>query len=199
MGGHITRREYDEIGKYSSQALHRRFGGWNNALKACGIESTKEARFTDDQLFQNLEDVWMQLGRQPSMNEMVKPISKMGVDTYRRFGTWREALEKFVEVANRESSEADEVEKNEPINDGTATSKSEINHKTKRDINWRMRWKVLNRDNFRCVSCGLSPAIAPGTILHVDHIKPWSKGGETVLENLQTLCGTCNLGKGNVE
>ncbi len=34
---------------------------------------------------------------------------------------------------------------------------------------------------------------------HIDHIKPWSKGGETVLENLQTLCATCNLGKSNIE
>ncbi|WP_367275291.1 HNH endonuclease [Microcoleus sp. CAWBG58] len=25
----------------------------------------------------------------------------------------------------------------------------------------------------------------------------WSKGGETVLENLQTLCSLCNLGKSN--
>ncbi|MCL4507775.1 MAG: HNH endonuclease [Chloroflexi bacterium] len=34
--------------------------------------------------------------------------------------------------------------------------------------------------------------------LHVDHILAWSKGGETVLENLQTLCSVCNLGKSNV-
>ncbi|MFZ6816453.1 HNH endonuclease [Undibacterium sp. Rencai35W] len=27
---------------------------------------------------------------------------------------------------------------------------------------------------------------------------PWSKGGETVLANLQTLCSVCNLGKSNV-
>jgi 5-methylcytosine-specific restriction endonuclease McrA len=32
----------------------------------------------------------------------------------------------------------------------------------------------------------------------VDHIVPWSKGGETILENLRTLCSKCNLGKGNV-
>jgi 5-methylcytosine-specific restriction endonuclease McrA len=31
--------------------------------------------------------------------------------------------------------------------------------------------------------------------LHVDHIYPWAKGGETVVENLQTLCMTCNIGK----
>ena len=40
-----------------------------------------------------------------------------------------------------------------------------------------------------------SPAKDPGVELHVDHIFPWSKGGETVLENLQTLCSRCNGGK----
>ena len=36
-------------------------------------------------------------------------------------------------------------------------------------------------------------------ILHVDHIKAWAKGGETVLENLQTLCSVCNIGKSDLE
>jgi 5-methylcytosine-specific restriction endonuclease McrA len=35
-----------------------------------------------------------------------------------------------------------------------------------------------------------------GVELHVDHVTPWSKGGETTLANLQTLCNKCNLGKG---
>ena len=34
--------------------------------------------------------------------------------------------------------------------------------------------------------------------LHVDHILAWSKGGETIIENLETLCLECNLGKSNV-
>jgi len=38
----------------------------------------------------------------------------------------------------------------------------------------------------------------PGVELHVDHIFPWSKGGETVFENLQTLCSKCNGGKSNL-
>ncbi|MDR2876514.1 MAG: HNH endonuclease [Chromatiales bacterium] len=29
-------------------------------------------------------------------------------------------------------------------------------------------------------------------------MKPWSKGGETVIENLRTLCSLCNIGKSNV-
>jgi 5-methylcytosine-specific restriction endonuclease McrA len=37
--------------------------------------------------------------------------------------------------------------------------------------------------------------VEQGVVLHVDHIIPWSKGGQTVDENLQTLCDRCNLGK----
>lgn len=35
------------------------------------------------------------------------------------------------------------------------------------------------------------------TEMHADHIKPWDKGGETELDNLQLLCATCNITKGN--
>ena len=36
-----------------------------------------------------------------------------------------------------------------------------------------------------------------GVKLHVDHILPVSRGGKTVMSNLQTLCEDCNCGKGN--
>jgi 5-methylcytosine-specific restriction endonuclease McrA len=68
---------------------------------------------------------------------------------------------------------------------------------TKRDPDIRLRWRVMSRDSFRC-KCGRSPSTHSGTVLHVDHIHPWSKGGETTLDNLQTLCERCNLGKGNL-
>ena len=32
---------------------------------------------------------------------------------------------------------------------------------------------------------------------HVDHIRPLSKGGDNHRSNLQLLCATCNLSKGN--
>ena len=56
----------------------------------------------------------------------------------------------------------------------------------------------MKRDNFKCCMCGRSPSTTIGLELHIDHIIPWSMGGETVIDNLQTLCSDCNLGKSNL-
>ena len=64
-----------------------------------------------------------------------------------------------------------------------------------RIISDKLRYQVLKRDFFRCCYCGASPAKDPTVELHIDHIVPWSKGGSTSLDNLQTLCSRCNLGK----
>lgn len=79
--------------------------------------------------------------------------------------------------------------------------KPHFNHKKKhtRVISDKLRYQVLKRDNFKCCACGASPAKDPSIELHIDHIIPWSKGGETTLENLQTLCSRCNLGKSDTE
>ena len=60
---------------------------------------------------------------------------------------------------------------------------------------WR-RFRILDRDGYKCVKCGRSP-LMDGVTLHVDHKKPRSKGGTDDDDNLQTLCAECNLGKGN--
>ncbi|WP_019229976.1 HNH endonuclease [Sedimentibacter sp. B4] len=70
-----------------------------------------------------------------------------------------------------------------------------IQHRTKRDASVKLRFDVLKRDNFKCCICGASPAKDVNVELHIDHIIPWSKGGETAIDNLQTLCSKCNLGK----
>lgn len=67
--------------------------------------------------------------------------------------------------------------------------------KRRKLITPRIRWKVLCRDNFRCVACGKS---SQETILHIDHIIPISRNGKTELSNLRTLCGECNMGRGNL-
>jgi hypothetical protein len=56
----------------------------------------------------------------------------------------------------------------------------------------KLRFTILQRDQFRCVYCGNK---APDVVLHIDHIHPKSKGGEDVIENLVTSCLDCNIGK----
>jgi len=58
-----------------------------------------------------------------------------------------------------------------------------------------LRWQVFQRDNWKCVSCGRTTD--NGIVLHVDHIIPRSKGGQDHLDNYQTLCNICNIGKSN--
>ncbi len=57
-------------------------------------------------------------------------------------------------------------------------------------------WAVLARDQWQCLSCGRT-ARADGVLLEVDHIIPRSKGGSDDMNNLQTLCKKCNIGKSN--
>ena len=70
------------------------------------------------------------------------------------------------------------------------------NAKIERSImNDNIRYNVLKRDNYTCQICGASAK--DGAKLHVDHIIPISRGGKTVMSNLQTLCERCNIGKSN--
>lgn len=55
--------------------------------------------------------------------------------------------------------------------------------------------KILKRDKYQCVICGLG--IKNGLELHVDHIKPKDLGGKATIENRQTLCSKHNFIKKN--
>lgn len=57
-----------------------------------------------------------------------------------------------------------------------------------------LRYEVIKRDGYRCRACGFS--VQDGAHLHIDHIVPVSKGGQSIKGNLQTLCTSCNIGKG---
>lgn len=70
--------------------------------------------------------------------------------------------------------------------------------KTKRNVSSRTRFEILKRDNFRCIYCGRSPQ-QDDVKIHVDHVKPLSKGGSNEVDNLVTSCDECNLGKSDNE
>lgn len=58
--------------------------------------------------------------------------------------------------------------------------------------NKKLRFKILERDGFRCTYCGRK---APEVVLHVDHVHPIAKGGTNEEINLVTACWDCNIGK----
>lgn len=185
----LPQRLYKKYGKYDVTNISRRFGTWNKALLKAGLRPGNIINYSDEELFENILNIWQHKGKQPIRRDLNLEPSKISQYPYnRRFKSWSEALRCFVEYANE--------------NDNTVITSSEsknITQKTNRDPSLRLRFQVLKRDNFTCVQCGASPAKDRSVELHVDHIKPWSKGGETIYENLQTLCLKCNLGKSNLE
>ena len=191
----IPYRKYDEYGKYSSNTFLRQFGSWNNALEKAGLQTSNQFNVSNIELFEKLKDVWIKLGRQPVYRDMKLPLSKYSTSTYeRKFGTWRKALEAFVEFINSDESQEPEKEETETVQNDS--QKEIIKHKTKRNISERLKVQVLMKDGNSCKLCGIT---VTGENIHFDHIKPWSKGGETVLENLQVLCAKHNLAKGDLE
>lgn len=185
----VPQKKYETLGIFDYSTICRRFGSWNNALRIASLSLSNEINISDERLFENLLILWQHLGRQPRRSELSSPPSTISQTPYnRRFGSWIASLEAFVNYANASGIESFTDQLNEE------TSR----HTTGRDPSLRLRWHVLQRDRFTCCACGASPALTAGVELHVDHKIPWSKGGETILANLQTLCSVCNLGKSNV-
>lgn len=196
----ISTKDYSEHGKYRVQTILSRFGSWNDALNLAELQSTDYKVISDTDLFEEIEIIWVNKGSQPTTTDIRKGISKYSLNTYlRRFGGWRSALKSFLDYINedyvlQENPQTSKKEKTQIIK----PNKSVPQHLTSRDPNLRLKFLVMKRDNFKCCMCGRSPATTVGLELHIDHIIPWSKGGETVLDNLQTLCNDCNLGKSNL-
>lgn len=61
---------------------------------------------------------------------------------------------------------------------------------SKKKISEMIRHSVYSRDGWCCLTCGSTDDLT------CDHIIPESRGGETSVHNLQTLCRSCNSKKG---
>ncbi len=210
----VSQSDYEEHGIYSIKPFRKNYDTWAEALIKAGLEVPQ---FSNEDFFENLEQIWRSLGRQPKYSELIKPQSKFSAKAYyQRFGSWRKALEAFVTYINADVQEKGlELQDNSDPNPATITqldknTKSEFGktriekqvipkRRTSRTVGWRLRFLVMRKDNFTCKLCGKTPALFPGLDLEVDHVVPWSKGGETEPENLQTLCRVCNSGKSDLD
>lgn len=187
----LTIAEYDSHGIYNSSTIIRRFGTWNNALLKAQLEISNRF-YSDEELYENLSIVWAKIGKQPSRRDLAKVCSPISYKAYeRRFGKWSSAVKAFVDYYNQDTNAI--LYATKPIPADSANQDF-----SPRDISLRLRFLVMQRDNFKCCFCGASPAKDPNVELQIDHIVPWSKGGKTTIDNLQTLCRICNLGKSDI-
>jgi hypothetical protein len=183
----VGQKEYRRLGTFDDSTVGRRFGSWNDALRRAGLGIANQVDLADEMLFDNILTLWAHYGRQPRRRELALPPSRISQSPYsRRFGSWSAALAAFVRFAEEMPAE------------GEAPVPATHQKRTPRDPSLRLRFRVMQRDHFTCRACGASPAKSRGVELHVDHVAPWSKGGETTHENLQTLCSRCNQGKSDL-
>lgn len=64
--------------------------------------------------------------------------------------------------------------------------------RARRELSEAEKAQVKRRDGNQCLGCG---AKGTGIRLQIDHITPYNLGGETSIENSQTLCSVCNRDK----
>jgi len=193
----ISREQFNAHARFTDDTVRRRFGSWHKAMKDAGLlTNALGRRYTDDDCFENILAVWAQYGRAPTYEEMKWPPSLVGPKAYvRRFGTWRKALQAFVDRVSADASPVAEIK--DAGCESSAADVTVVLEADRREIRLGLRYTILKRDRFRCVVCGRNPATQLGVVLHVDHIIPVARGGKTVFENLRSLCEACNLGKGS--
>lgn len=202
-------RDFDRVAGIGANVVKREFGSWKKALAALKESLNQKGMnlsprpfapnriHSDKEMFEEMDRIWHKLGHRPSRNEWETSEPNISYNTYKqRFGGWQSACLKFIEhKMDGQILSDEEIEDNKTLKDNNTGIEIVVKSGRSRTITLADRLKVLVRDNFRCVFCGRTPATELGVKLHIDHKIPFSQGGESKIDNLQTLCQNCNLGK----
>lgn len=162
----IMIEEYDGLGKYHHTTIRRRIGSWKEILLQADL-SVEGHNFyiSDEEYLADLKFVAETLKNDTVTSLEYKLYGKYGSSKLsNRFGNWKRALENFIQYIN---DDADREESDSSIsskeNNEQENATKEYRHKTKRDVNLRLRFLVMKRDNFKCCMCGASPTKKSGS------------------------------------
>ena len=141
---------------------------------------------SDEELIEDVKRVADLLKKESLSCKDYSSHGRFSYNTLRnRFGSWKGSIIAFKEyVQNRQGNI--KIAKASPVT-----------HKTSRTASKKLRAQIFERDQSTCQNCGANEETKPGVKLVLDHIVPYSKGGETTYENLQVLCRRCNINKNN--
>ena len=134
------------------------------------------------------QDCWRQHGSVPSQRQLEEFLQRHNLpfrakSYFSFFGGLGRLAKLIVGMQNGELTEDQLLYRYKPL------------QRSKRTLSPKLRLVVFKRDGYRCVKCGADPKTGNSVRLEVDHIKPVSRGGLSVIDNLQTLCFVCNQGK----
>ena len=93
---YFTRSKFDKWPGHrcQSRTISARFGSWKKALAIIGIEGGREHAYTPEELIQNLEDIWKEVGRPPGSRQLGQMGAKISWTPYSRvWGSVRKACE----------------------------------------------------------------------------------------------------------
>lgn len=198
----FSRHEFDKIAKRcKGSTVIKLFGGWNLALAALGValrpHTVDRKQISDAELLNELARIWQSLGHRPSKMEWDASDACYSYTTYKqRFGGWINACAALVTRIDPTVVADAKTATLEQPGSLPARIQKRTAAEEKRNVPLKLRLRILSRDRFRCVLCGRTPALDAGAVLHIDHINPYAKGGQTAEGNLRTLCERCNWGKG---
>lgn len=180
----ITFKEYHENGgKYGMKAIRLHFKSYTEFLKQLGLPLNYIGKpISKYEILDIVIDLWNKKGSQPTLQDFCNTNHTKKI-IISNFGTWMNCLNEAILYAKSHNKQIYTIYK----------------HTTSREISKGLKYDIMKRDNFKCVICGRTPANVPGLTLDVDHIKAWTNGGETIPENLRTLCSDCNSGKSSKE
>ncbi len=91
LGRTPTSNDMREHGSHSTSTYMKRFGSWNDAIKAADLDPPAQNKISDAELISDLHRLRDELGGKPTSTD-VSQEGKYGLATYqRRFGSWSEA------------------------------------------------------------------------------------------------------------
>lgn len=111
-----------------------------------------------------------------------------------------EAIYEMILKSTDDYSEIKKIVENAILRESALNAESAddwLKRNKRKNLDGGIRYKVLERANFRCEACGVSPKIDNECVLEVDHIIPLTLGGGNNITNFQCLCRSCNASKGN--
>lgn len=92
LGRTPTSRDMDEDGQYTASTYSRKFDSWNDAVRAAGLEPTRQRNVSRDDLLDEIKRLAKNLNKPPTVGDM-NETGQFGVTTYlSEFETWNKSL-----------------------------------------------------------------------------------------------------------